>query len=327
MYKDILASGRGDSFFIRTHFEYEKEAPQSLPFSRGEIFKVTDTLYDGKLGNWLAVRSDKDNQLQEKGIIPNKSRCVQGLWLWSWFLLNLYNMCASIMLILNMLTQIPIIHWLWSSWQQLNTLISIIVYYYKAWCWLVLFGLTEQSKWPTSRMPPGQHQVTTEETSGGWEVKGRQRRKICARVERNWAQLQSPRDSPPTREWSYVKVPNSCSVAIQGIHMKYISTVYNLTEFVSCLMFCSAGFRRPVVIFGPISDAANEKLANDLPDEFVIASKSLHHHLSTEADLTCTIAHFFFTVLYNLYSEHRESQKYFRMINSSTSSCTILNFE
>lgn len=80
VYKDILASGRGDSFFIRTHFEYEKEAPQSLPFSRGEIFKVTDTLYDGKLGNWLAIRSDKDNQLMEKGIIPNKSRCVQGLW-------------------------------------------------------------------------------------------------------------------------------------------------------------------------------------------------------------------------------------------------------
>lgn len=74
VYNDILESGRGDSFFIRTHFEYEKEAPQSLPFSRGEIFKVTDTLYDGKLGNWLAIRTDKDNQLLEKGIIPNKSR-------------------------------------------------------------------------------------------------------------------------------------------------------------------------------------------------------------------------------------------------------------
>lgn len=76
VYKDILASGRGDSFFIRTHFEYEKELPQSLPFARGEIFKVTDTLYDGKLGHWLAIRTDKENQLLEKGIIPNKSRRV-----------------------------------------------------------------------------------------------------------------------------------------------------------------------------------------------------------------------------------------------------------
>uniref|UniRef100_A0A8C2FXV9 Tight junction protein 2a (zona occludens 2) n=1 Tax=Cyprinus carpio TaxID=7962 RepID=A0A8C2FXV9_CYPCA len=77
VYKDILASGRGDNFFIRTHFEYEKELPQSLTFSRGEIFKVVDTLYDGKLGNWLAIRMDKDNQLLEKGIIPNKSRAEQ----------------------------------------------------------------------------------------------------------------------------------------------------------------------------------------------------------------------------------------------------------
>ncbi len=75
VYKDILESGRGDSFFIRTHFEYEKELPQSLTFSKGEIFKVVDTLYDGKLGNWLAIRMDKDNQLLEKGIIPSKSRC------------------------------------------------------------------------------------------------------------------------------------------------------------------------------------------------------------------------------------------------------------
>lgn len=73
-YNDILVSGRGDSFFIRTHFDYEKETPQSLAFSRGDVFKVVDTLYDGKLGNWLAIRVGKDKQLLEKGIIPNKSR-------------------------------------------------------------------------------------------------------------------------------------------------------------------------------------------------------------------------------------------------------------
>lgn len=32
------------------------------------------------------------------------------------------------------------------------------------------------------------------------------------------------------------------------------------------------------MIFGPISDAVNEKLDNDMPSEFVIASKCLHHH-------------------------------------------------
>lgn len=71
MYREILACGRGDSFFIRSHFECEKETPQSLAFTRGEIFRVVDTLYDGKLGHWLAVRIG--NEL-EKGLIPNKSR-------------------------------------------------------------------------------------------------------------------------------------------------------------------------------------------------------------------------------------------------------------
>lgn len=57
-------------------------------------------------------------------------------------------------------------------------------------------------------------------------------------------------------------------------------------------MFRSAGFRRPLVIFGPISDAANEKLANDMPDQFVIASKCLHHHFFIEVVLNCPVAHF-----------------------------------
>ncbi|XP_029417954.1 tight junction protein ZO-2 [Nannospalax galili] len=74
VYRDILACGRGDSFFIRSHFECEKETPQSLAFTRGEVFRVVDTLYNGKLGHWLAVRIG--NEL-EKGLIPNKSRAEQ----------------------------------------------------------------------------------------------------------------------------------------------------------------------------------------------------------------------------------------------------------
>ncbi|KAJ7335523.1 hypothetical protein JRQ81_013464 [Phrynocephalus forsythii] len=74
VYRDIMACGRGDSFFIRTHFECEKETPQSLAFTRGEVFRVVDTLYDGKLGHWLAVRIDSE---LEKGLIPNKSRAEQ----------------------------------------------------------------------------------------------------------------------------------------------------------------------------------------------------------------------------------------------------------
>ncbi|XP_051268416.1 tight junction protein ZO-2a isoform X3 [Dicentrarchus labrax] len=168
VYKDILASGRGDSFFIRTHFEYEKEAPQSLPFTRGEIFKVTDTLYDGKLGNWLAIRSGKDNQLLEKGIIPNKSRAEQ--------MANVQNAARA---------------------------------------------------------------ASGNDRGDFWRLRGQRAAK--------------KKDLRKSRE---------------DLTATPVTTRFPAYERV---VLREAGFRRPVVIFGPISDAVNEKLANDMPNEFVIA--------------------------------------------------------
>uniref|UniRef100_A0A3B4AX84 Tight junction protein 2a (zona occludens 2) n=1 Tax=Periophthalmus magnuspinnatus TaxID=409849 RepID=A0A3B4AX84_9GOBI len=168
VYEDILESGRGDSFFIRTHFEYEKEAPQSLPFSRGEIFKVTDTLYDGKLGHWLAIRTDKDNQLLEKGIIPNKSRAEQ--------MANVQNAARA---------------------------------------------------------------ASGNDRGDFWRLRGQRAAK--------------KKDLRKSRE---------------DLSATPVTTRFPAYERV---VLREAGFRRPVVIFGPISDAVNNKLATDLPDEFVIA--------------------------------------------------------
>lgn len=168
VYKDILASGRGDSFFIRTHFEYEKEAPQSLPFTRGDIFKVTDTLYDGKLGNWLAIRSDKDNQLLEKGIIPNKSRAEQ--------MSNAQNAARA---------------------------------------------------------------ASGNDRGDFWRLRGQRAAK--------------KKDMRKSRE---------------DLSAAPVTTRFPAYERV---VLREAGFRRPVVIFGPISDAVNEKLANDMPNMFVVA--------------------------------------------------------
>lgn len=74
MYRRIVESDVGDSFYIRTHFEYEKESPYGLSFNKGEVFRVVDTLYNGKLGSWLAIRIGKNHQEVERGIIPNKNR-------------------------------------------------------------------------------------------------------------------------------------------------------------------------------------------------------------------------------------------------------------
>ncbi|KAM6902727.1 tight junction protein ZO-2a isoform 3-T3 [Xenentodon cancila] len=168
VYKDILASGRGDAFFIRTHFEYDKEAPQSLPFSRGEIFKVTDTLYDGKLGHWLAIRTDKDNQLLEKGIIPNKSRAEQ--------MANVQNAARA---------------------------------------------------------------ASGNDRGDFWRLRGQRAAK--------------KKDLRKSRE---------------DVSAAPVATRFPAYERV---VLREAGFKRPVVIFGPISDAVNEKLANDLPNEFIVA--------------------------------------------------------
>ncbi|XP_014871166.1 tight junction protein ZO-2a isoform X3 [Poecilia latipinna] len=170
VYEDVLASGRGDSFYIRTHFEYEKEAPQSLPFGRGEIFKVTDTLYDGKLGHWLAIRMDQDNQSPEvkKGIIPNKSRAEQ--------MANVQNAARA---------------------------------------------------------------ASGNDRGDFWRLRGQRAAK--------------KKDLRKSRE---------------DLSTAPVTTKFPAYERV---VLREAGFRRPVVIFGPISDVVNEKLANDLPNEFIIA--------------------------------------------------------
>ncbi|XP_042742760.1 tight junction protein ZO-3 isoform X4 [Lagopus leucura] len=77
IYRKMISSNMRDSFYIRTHFDYEKDTPSGLSFARGDVFHVLDTMYRGRLGHWLAVRMGRDLQEQEKGIIPNQSRAEQ----------------------------------------------------------------------------------------------------------------------------------------------------------------------------------------------------------------------------------------------------------
>uniref|UniRef100_A0A8C4UXK6 Tight junction protein 3 n=1 Tax=Falco tinnunculus TaxID=100819 RepID=A0A8C4UXK6_FALTI len=77
IYRKVISSNTGDSFYIRTHFDFEKDTPSGLSFVRGDVFHVLDTMYRGRLGSWLAVRMGRDLQEQDKGIIPNRSRAEQ----------------------------------------------------------------------------------------------------------------------------------------------------------------------------------------------------------------------------------------------------------
>uniref|UniRef100_A0A671PCD7 Tight junction protein ZO-3-like n=1 Tax=Sinocyclocheilus anshuiensis TaxID=1608454 RepID=A0A671PCD7_9TELE len=74
IYKKILKSSLGDSFYIRTHFDHMTESSIGLSFTRGEVFRVVDTMHRGKLGAWLAVRMGNDLHELDKGTIPNQTR-------------------------------------------------------------------------------------------------------------------------------------------------------------------------------------------------------------------------------------------------------------
>ncbi|XP_037360964.2 tight junction protein ZO-3 [Talpa occidentalis] len=83
IFRKMVQSRVGDSFYIRTHFELEPSPPSGLGFTRGDVFHVLDTLYPGPGqsrahgGHWLAVRMGRDLREQERGIIPNQSRAEQ----------------------------------------------------------------------------------------------------------------------------------------------------------------------------------------------------------------------------------------------------------
>ncbi|XP_026160487.1 tight junction protein ZO-3 isoform X2 [Mastacembelus armatus] len=74
IYKKIIKSNLGDNFYVRTHFDHEAEGPIGMSFTRGEVFRVVDTMHRGKLGNWLAIRMGNDLHELDKGTIPNQAR-------------------------------------------------------------------------------------------------------------------------------------------------------------------------------------------------------------------------------------------------------------
>ncbi|CAH1186640.1 unnamed protein product [Phyllotreta striolata] len=76
-YDNIVASQKGDSFYIKTHFHYDNAAKGEMPFRSGDIFHVIDTLYNGVVGCWQVFRIGRNNQEVQKGIIPNKSRAEE----------------------------------------------------------------------------------------------------------------------------------------------------------------------------------------------------------------------------------------------------------
>ncbi|XP_078360375.1 tight junction protein ZO-1-like isoform X2 [Oculina patagonica] len=74
---DKISKESGDSFYIKTHFDYEKMKDNECSFQREDVFHIWDTMHDGVIGTWRAQVVTKQGQETDVGIIPNKSRAEQ----------------------------------------------------------------------------------------------------------------------------------------------------------------------------------------------------------------------------------------------------------
>ncbi|CAF0716683.1 unnamed protein product [Adineta steineri] len=77
-YEQLLADVGGDSFYIRAHFTYNTANDEELSIRVNDIFHVTDTLYNGQVGYWVATKLNApSSQNKITGAVPNKSRAEQ----------------------------------------------------------------------------------------------------------------------------------------------------------------------------------------------------------------------------------------------------------
>ena len=55
-YDQIVQLQRGDSFYIRAHFNYDQNDKGEMNFKKSDVFHVVDTLHNGVVGSWQAFR-------------------------------------------------------------------------------------------------------------------------------------------------------------------------------------------------------------------------------------------------------------------------------
>ncbi|CAF0980433.1 unnamed protein product, partial [Didymodactylos carnosus] len=75
-YEQLLADVGGDSFYVRAHFTYNSQAVEDLSIRVNDIFHITDTLYNGQVGSWVATKVNASSE-KTTGAIPNKARAEQ----------------------------------------------------------------------------------------------------------------------------------------------------------------------------------------------------------------------------------------------------------
>jgi tight junction protein 1 len=84
-YDQIVSLQRGDSFYIKAHFNNDNpEKTDEMAFRKSDVFHVVDTLHNGVVGAWQVFRMDpflsglgRAAEQVQKGVIPNKARAEE----------------------------------------------------------------------------------------------------------------------------------------------------------------------------------------------------------------------------------------------------------
>ena len=78
VYKSVIDSGgMGDSFHVRSNFEYKPLRNGEMCVTPGDIFAVRDTLPGGRFGFWKATKINAGPHDQQNGLIPNMHKAEQ----------------------------------------------------------------------------------------------------------------------------------------------------------------------------------------------------------------------------------------------------------
>ena len=83
-YDQIVTLQRGDSFYIKAHFNNDNPDKGEMSFRKSDVFHVVDTLHNGVVGSWQVFRMDpfmsgmgSAAEQVTKGVIPNKARAEE----------------------------------------------------------------------------------------------------------------------------------------------------------------------------------------------------------------------------------------------------------
>ena len=226
----------GDSFYVRAHFAHNTSSGSSsnseLSFAINDILHVTDTLYNGVVGKWVATRltgfETCDEDEMPRGAIPNKASAEQLVAHASTIEQRIAKSAAS---------------------TAASSSISRDV-------------LTNQQQ--------QQQQQAAVTTTIGQHFQGARmsiRKRLAKATARSSSRSKSvprePTASSSCSPSSSSRSHSACAVVVKpNTHLSSKFATYERVELSECK------FARPVVLFGVLADVARDKLKTEAPAAF-----------------------------------------------------------